>query len=310
MAAPITADYALANVHTINNFYQEKLGYPPGTVPAELSQFNVFRFEDFAGPPRDRVPFSRADYHKISLLKGRRRLFYPDQTLDTSPQALLFSNPHAPYQWAALDGEEPGGCCCVFTPAFLQQFGPWQAYPVFQPGTSPVLGLTPAQASHVAQLFQRMHEELHSTYTYKYDALRTLLFELMHTALKLLPPTPAQPPAPTAAQRLTTQFLELLERQFPVDNPGHLVRLRSARDFADVLAVHVNHLNKALRETTAQTTSDFIARRVLQEAKILLKSTAWPIADIAQTLGFKEVTHFANFFRKHAASSPSAFRMD
>jgi AraC family transcriptional regulator, transcriptional activator of pobA len=46
----------------------------------------------------------------------------------------------------------------------------------------------------------------------------------------------------------------------------------------------------------------------LQEAKILLKHSNWSVSEIAYALGFNEVTHFNNFFKKHTQLSPLKFR--
>ncbi|HEX7015192.1 MAG TPA: helix-turn-helix domain-containing protein, partial [Cyclobacteriaceae bacterium] len=51
-----------------------------------------------------------------------------------------------------------------------------------------------------------------------------------------------------------------------------------------------------------------IASRIAQEAKILLKQTTWNISEIAYCLGFEEVAHFSNFFKKHTKVSPATFR--
>jgi len=53
-----------------------------------------------------------------------------------------------------------------------------------------------------------------------------------------------------------------------------------------------------------KTTSQIIADRVLQEAKILLKHSPWNVSEIAYGLGFTETTHFNNFFKKHVQLSP------
>ncbi|MNY66738.1 HTH-type transcriptional activator RhaS [compost metagenome] len=70
----------------------------------------------------------------------------------------------------------------------------------------------------------------------------------------------------------------------------------------------MNHLNRAIKESTDKTTSQIIAERVMQEAKVLLKQTTWSVSEIAYALGFTEVTHFNNFFKKHLQLSPMKFR--
>ena len=138
--------------------------------------------------------------------------------------------------------------------------------------------------------------------------LRNLVFELLHFAMKMQPSAPLDKHPINAAQRISTIFLELLERQFPIDENHTAVQLRTASDFAQQLNIHVNHLNRAVKEVTEKTTTQIIAERILQESKILLKYSNWNVAEVAYALGFNEVTHFNNFFKKHTATSPSKFR--
>jgi AraC-like DNA-binding protein len=39
-----------------------------------------------------------------------------------------------------------------------------------------------------------------------------------------------------------------------------------------------------------------------------LRQTDWNVSEIAYSLGFEEVAHFSNFFRKHTSTSPLGFR--
>jgi AraC family transcriptional activator of pobA len=144
-----------------------------------------------------------------------------------------------------------------------------------------------------------MFEEINSDYRYKYDVLRNLVFELLHFAMKMKPFAKTDRKQVNASLRISTLFLELLERQFPIDDTHQRINLRSPSDFATQLNIHVNHLNRALKETSRKTTSRIIAERILQEAKILLKHSKWSVSEIAYALGFTEVTHFNNFFKKH-----------
>ena len=152
-----------------------------------------------------------------------------------------------------------------------------------------------------------MNRELASDYAFKYDLLRNYVLELIHYGQKLQPAT-ALYTTHNASSRVASLFVELLERQFPIESPRQKLRLRSAKDYADRLSVHVNHLNKVLKETTGKTTTEMIASRVVQEAKILLKQTDWNVSEISDCLGFEEVSHFSNFFRKQTTLAPVAFR--
>jgi AraC-like DNA-binding protein len=178
---------------------------------------------------------------------------------------------------------------------------------VFKPGSQFVYSITQPQYEQIESIFAKMHSEIASDYVFKYDLLRNYVVELIHHGQKLKPVT-AVSNTINASARISTLFIELLERQFPIESINQVLQLRTAKDYADMLQVHVNHLNKVLKETTGKTTTEIIASRVIQEAKVLLKQTSWNISEIAFTLGFDEVAHFSNFFKKQAKSSPLSFR--
>lgn len=112
-----------------------------------------------------------------------------------------------------------------------------------------------------------------------------------------------------ASTRISSAFLELLEQQFPVDSQ-HAIRLRYASQFADQLSIHVTHLNRSVKGILNKTTTQVISERILREAKVLLRDRDLSVTDIAYALGFTEVTHFNNFFKKHTQVSPTKFRVD
>jgi hypothetical protein len=64
--------------------------------------------------------------------------------------------------------------------------------------------------------------------------------------------------------RLASLFLDLLERQFPIDSPDEPLELKSASEYADRLSVHVNYLNRTVKESTWKTTSEHISDRIVQ----------------------------------------------
>ena len=292
---------------TLEEFYKAKLNWIPDSIRKEIGHFNVFHLKPFIGAGAKPVPYSRRDYFKISFICGNNKVHYADKVIEIKKQALLFANPQVPYNWEEID-QIQSGSFCVFTTSFFHQFGNLSTYEVFQPSGTPIFELTDVQADQVASLYERMFAEINSDYIHKYDVLRTLVFELLHYAMKLRPADHVEHEEMNASRRITILFLELLERQFPIDDTRQRLALRSASDFASRLSIHVNHLNRALKETIQKTTSELIGERILQESKILLKHSAWNISEIAFALGFNEVTHFNNFFKKHMALSPTKFR--
>jgi AraC-like DNA-binding protein len=298
----------MTKVQTIEDFYRTKANWMPDNLKNEIGHFNVFHLRDFVGPHARATPYSRKNYFKISLMIGRNRYCYADKTVEVAKNAVFFANSQVPYHWEPLDDNQEG-FFCVFTEAFFDQHlsAKLHEYPVFRPAGQPIYFLTDAQQKEVSEIYLKMLDEIDSDYTYKYDVLRNLVFELIHKAQKLQPATTLYART-NASIRISSLFMELLERQYPIESNFQRVKFRSAQDFATQLSLHVNHLNKALKETTGKATSTLIAERQTQEAMLLLKHTRWNIAEIAYALGFEEVPHFNNFFKKHSQQTPSAFR--
>ena len=241
------------------------------------------------------------------LVLGDISMNYADQVVSVKKQALFFSNPQIPYNCENLERIE-AGYYCIFNQHFFHKFGDLNQYSVFQPSGNHVFELLDEQVEPVSAIYRKMFEEIQSDYLHKYDVLRNLVFELLHFAMKIQPATKYDKQLINASQRISALFLELLERQFPIDENHQSVSLRTASDFSNQLNVHINHLNRSVKETTGKTTSQLIAERILQEAKILLRHSKWSVGEIAFALGFTEVTHFNNFFKKHVQLSPLKFR--
>lgn len=304
---------------SLDDFYQEAAGYtgkdigellPPG-INKEVGHFNVFDTREVfeVVQRKKQMPYNRRAYYKISLIRGSNRAEYADKVIDIEKNALLFATPKVPYHWIPV-GNDQGGYFCVFTDAFLTKSKTGielDDLPLFRSGGYPVFQLSDEEAGEIETTFRKMQKEIASGYEFKYDLLRNYVLELIHYGQKLQPVT-ALYTSPNAAARVTSLFIELLERQFPIESPNQTLSLRTAKDYADRLSVHVNHLNKVLKENTGKTTTAIISSRILQEAKILLKQTDWNISEIAYCLGFEEVAHFSNFFKKQTALAPLAFR--
>lgn len=292
---------------TLQEFYQRKFAEFPGTFTSGIGHFNVFHLEPYVEGRPTSIPYRRRDFYKIMLVKGQSEVHFADKTIAIKNQALSFSNPHIPYKWEHLDKIREG-VYCIFDQELFHQYGQLSQYEVFQPTGKHIFELGDEQLTTVTETFDRIEKEFNSEYKYKYDIIRNLISELIHFGLRLQPPIGQERQATNAAQRISGLFLELLERQFPIDDQHPAIHLRTASDFADQLNIHVNHLNRAIKETLQKTTTQVIADRVAQEAKILLRHSKWGVAEIAYSLGFTEATHFNNFFKKHTAISPTKFR--
>lgn len=298
----------MAKTETLEDFYLRKMNWLPDGLKKDIGHFNVFKVEDCLGPGKAPVEYTRRDYYKISLMQGPYIYHYADKSIEVSGSTLIFFSPNVPYTFESLT-DNPKGYFCIFKEAFFTEKirGGIKDLPMFIAGNKPSYALDKAQDKFAGQIFEKMKAEINSDYVFKYDLIRNYIMEMIHYALKMQP-TETLYQHTDANARITAVFTELLERQFPIESPTQRYTLRSARDFAEQLSVHVNHLNRAIRITTGKTTTEHIFDRLISEAKTLLKHTNWNISEIGYSLGFEEPAHFNHFFKKQTSMTPSAFR--
>lgn len=280
------------------------------SMPELLRSPTQFRFSVIGENQCSLASYNRRDYYKISLvLKGHSRIMYAHRGIDIPAPALVFTNPLIPYSWESGD-EKSAGFFCLFNDTFLRTGGRMenlQESPLFKVGGEPIYLLSPDQADYLQSVFERMKLEADGEYVFKYDVIRNQLSLIIHEAIRMQPAMTFFTPS-NASERIAQLFLNLLEKQFPVDSPDKMLPLKRAGDYATQLSVHVNHLNAAVQEITGRSTTMHINERLLAEAKSLLIHTDWSVGDIAFSLGFEYASYFNNFFKKHSGVTPLTFR--
>ncbi|MCW3090510.1 MAG: transcriptional regulator, AraC family [Ferruginibacter sp.] len=273
----------------------------------KLKGFNVFQIEADSNATRI---YSRKDFYKICLTTGTSIINYADRSFEQEGTILFFGNPHIPYSWETISTTY-AGYTCLFSEEFFKasdRSESLQHSPLFKIGGTPILKITEEQRLFLNSIFLKMLDEHSSDYAYKDDLIRNYINLIIHEALKLQP-SEQYKQNKNAASRLTSVFLELLERQFPVESADKPLRLKTAQDYANSLNVHVNYLNRAVKEVTGKSTTTHITERIVAEAKALLQHTGWNIAEIAYALGFEYPTYFNNFFKRLTGTNPKSLRL-
>jgi len=276
--------------------------YPSG-------QFSVNRLEEF-GCSATNLPSNRRDFYKISLIvEGGGILSYSDKSIRIEGPCLSFMNPMIPYSWEPL-ADQQRGYFCLFREDFIDAHlknGSLAQSPLFKTGGNHIFFPGKEKLEFLQQIFENMLREMSSGYVNKQELQKSYVQIIMHEALKMQPPDTYYQ-AGNASQRISELFTELLERQFPLDPPHQVIRLKNANEFAEHLSVHTNHLNRALKETTGKTTTEWIAEKITAEAKALLRHSNCDIAEIGYCLGFEHASNFNIFFKKQTGQTPNQFR--
>lgn len=105
----------------------------------------------------------------------------------------------------------------------------------------------------------------------------------------------------SADYRFYHKFIEFLE--------GHFTEIHSAQDYADKLNISFSSLCRASMKYSGLTPSEIIKKRIITEAKRILKNKRdQSIKEISTRLGFSNDSNFSKLFRKEVGVTPLKFR--
>ncbi len=102
------------------------------------------------------------------------------------------------------------------------------------------------------------------------------------------------------SNNLFTNFKKLINREYK--------SVHKVGDYADMLAVNSDYLNRYVKTQSGKSAKEFIQEKLVVEAKRQLIFSERSSKELAFDLGFEEPAHFNNFFKKHVGLTPGQFR--
>lgn len=104
-----------------------------------------------------------------------------------------------------------------------------------------------------------------------------------------------------------TDLTDPYVRQFYEQVQTHYAQRLRAEDYAQMLHLSAATLERKVQAATGKTVFEIGQDLLLKEAKRLLLQGRLSQKEIADRLGFREVAHFANWFRKGTAFAPGQY---
>jgi len=299
------------NILSLNEFYSTYLYEEAGEnyeFLHKVRHLNVFKLNPI--PFKQITQIHCNDFYMVALTIGTGRLHTQDRVFCIDGRAIIFCNPSLPHYWEPISGNQEG-YFCLFNEQFLASSSinfNYRNSPFYNSKLEPIYSLTMQQTQNLIFLFKKMMDEIHSPYIRKDDVLYHYLHLIIHEALKAEEVKQISGKYMNASSRISTLFMEILESQFPIGTAEKSSMLRTPTDFAKHLSIHVNHLNRSVKEVMGCSTSDLISTRIAKEAGSMLRQSDNSIADIAHRLGFEHTSNFNTFFKKQTQKTPKMFR--
>jgi len=214
---------------------------------------------------------------------------------------VFFVGPGQVHQ--VIEKERSSGWAITFSPSFLVENGISLSFiqdlHLFQEaGAAPPLEPEDDMMNELNHLAEKMSEEFAHNRAWTYASvgayLRLFLIQCQRSCT--IPPD-EHPQDRQAAVTLLKGFKQAVDEHF---SEWHKVN-----QYADVLHVHPDYLNQAVKNLTGRTAKEHIQSRIILAAKRMLKFSALSAKEIAFELGFSEASHFSQFFKKCTGQSPS-----
>ena len=101
-------------------------------------------------------------------------------------------------------------------------------------------------------------------------------------------------------QNLFNGYLKLVSQ--------HFLTIRKVSDYADMLHISPDYLNRAIKFCSDKTAHELINEMILMEAKAYLLHSPMTVSEIAYHLEFADPSHFNRFFKKYGCQTPLEFR--
>jgi len=109
-----------------------------------------------------------------------------------------------------------------------------------------------------------------------------------------------------ASQHASVSLQRFKDYRLVVEQQLH--RLHRVADYAKLIGCSQKSLHRATVEVAGVSAKAYLSQRIALEAKRLLVHTVWPVAVVAEELGFDEATNFVKFFRRETGQVPGEFR--
>ncbi|WP_143095188.1 AraC family transcriptional regulator [Pseudarcicella hirudinis] len=163
---------------------------------------------------------------------------------------------------------------------------------------NPEIRLNEPTSGFVNNLFKRILEEYATNGIQNQDIIQSYMLALLCEINHVYKPISNIPYS--AASILTNRFKELIS--------SNIRTKHRVTDYALLLNVSPNHLNKSVKAITGKSSSKWIDETIVLESKVLLHQSNLTINEIAIEVGHYDQSYFSRLFKKYEGVTPQEFR--
>jgi AraC-like DNA-binding protein len=277
-------------------------GYHQLAANKRLPGFEIYSTE---GMIPDYGPAKSSFYRFGILIRGSLHVQLGLEHFEASAGMVNFSIPGQIHAKSNVS-EDIFGYYLLFEGNFIQDLVPQtkleQEFPFLNYAGQQIFGCNELEIDELTSHLLKINQELQNITSGRETAIKMYLYLMLLTVKRSYERQNLSiPPLNHGSNvHLVTQFYKLVGE--------HFLSLRQVADYAKLLNVTPNHLNRIVKSVSTRTASGAINEMVAQEAKVLLRSTFLSAAEIAYQLNFSEPAAFSRFFKKSTGLTPLLYR--
>ncbi|SFF10805.1 AraC-type DNA-binding protein [Chitinophaga sp. CF118] len=280
----------------------DHFGYHQLPVHKHIPGFEIYSTEGVKGSYGP----AKSNFYRVGImLQGSLEMQIGLEHFHAIPGTISFTIPGQVHsKWNI--SPDIFGYYILFDPSFLETLIPSthinQEFPFLHHAGIQLFHCSDIEINELNSLFLQINKEVQEEHSGRATAVKMYLYLLLLTARRIYEKQELGKITgdPQTGTNLVTSFYKLVGQ--------HFLQLRQVSDYARLLHVTPNHLNRIIKNTTGKTASDAINEMLIQEAKVLLKYTTLSAAEIAYQLDFSEPAAFSHFFKNLTDKTPLSYR--
>jgi AraC family transcriptional regulator, transcriptional activator of pobA len=298
MAKP--ANIPIWALNEMTDYHFNKAQYAPSLKPFH-HLFHINRLED----SRDKIQFPLPPHRKevydfLFVTHGSTRRSKALNPFDIGKNMFFFLPAYQITNHEFMNADTEGYYCHfnfnLFT-NYLPQHNILRDFPFLQFIGNPIVEIDDKAKAFIINILQRLEVESQKDSIDNFDIIMVYLLALFTEVKRFYAPSVSF--KKDTALMITQNFKDALSR--------HIYEKQRVTEYADMLAVSPNHLNKCVKKTIGQSAQDLLNEMIILEAKVLLKQTDMQISEIAYKLSQQNHSDFSRFFKSKTGMTPKEY---
>jgi len=263
-----------------------------------FGSFFIIRVEDMIRLMKLPVPPTRATTHSfIYLTQGEAVMSIGSYTYTIYQNECLFVPAGQVFSFNNVD--ENKGYLCNFSSDFIAGNINGMSFDFLQVWGNPLVKLDIETSAHVHYLLKRILDAYSTSGIEQADLLKAYFTAVLCEVNSAYKPLPQSLHVSTQTE-LANKFKQLVFK--------HIKQKHLVTDYARLLHITPNHLNKVVKHATGKSPTKWIDETLVLEAKVLLHQTTLSIGQVVAEMGLQDASYFSRLFKKYTGITPLQFR--